>query len=67
MQVKVQNALVSDAIREHVRRRMDVAGNGFDEQIEQITVDLHYAEDAQGAYDKVCRLCVELGPVGFFG
>ena len=66
MQVNVQNALVSDALREHVRRRMDVASDGFYEQVEQITVDLYYAQDVQGAYDKVCRLCIELRPVGFF-
>jgi hypothetical protein len=62
MQVRVQNALASDGIREHARRRMEMATDGFHEQIEQITVDLHYAEDMHD--DKVCRLSVELRPLG---
>jgi hypothetical protein len=64
MQVRVQNALASEGIREHAKRRMEMATDGFHEQIEQITVDLHYADDMQQSYDKVCRLCVELRPIG---
>jgi hypothetical protein len=64
MQVRVQNALASDGIREHARRRMEMATDGFHEHIEQITVDLHYVGDIHEPHDKVCRLSVELRPLG---
>ena len=64
MQVKVQNALASDAIREHARRQIEGATDGLNEQIEQITVDLYYADDSPGACDKVCRISVRLRPKG---
>ncbi len=62
IELRSWNVPLSEAMREHVARRLDFALRRFAHRIERITVRLVDINGPKGGVDKRCRIVVQLSP-----
>lgn len=60
VELRSWNVPISEAMREHVERRLDFALRRFAHHVERITVRLVDVNGPKGGVDKRCRIVVQL-------
>jgi putative sigma-54 modulation protein len=64
IELRSSNLPISEALREHVSRRIDFAVRRFASRIDRIVVRLVDVNGPRGGPDKRCRIIARLSPAG---
>lgn len=64
IELRTSNVPISEALREHVARRIDFAIRRFGSRVLRIVVRLVDVNGPRGGPDKRCRMIAHLSPIG---